>query len=281
MASRMILRRMARCQVLEYALLAFRDKVSVALEERFRPFLEEGETMPSVSMFLTLFARSMRGYSDQLSFVDISRLDELNGDAEVREQLSTAMKTARQRLITARETVHFIYGKAARKRFGFQRRTGRTAIALLEQGRRLVGHLRNPEKLAGLTPRIPAVVDLSAVASEIETALEVLADLHERFEVERRQTTETKIRKDATMTVFDQAFVPQARVIEGLFFIAGFRKLAERVRPTTSKRMGRGDVAEQDIEEVKQTLEEAVAEDTLWAGDSPVIPPTPASAEAG
>lgn len=40
----MILRRMVRCQVLEYALLAFRDKVSAALEERFRPFLEEGET---------------------------------------------------------------------------------------------------------------------------------------------------------------------------------------------------------------------------------------------
>lgn len=259
MASAMILKRMGRLRLLAYALLAFGDKVAAALEARYRPFLEEGETMPSFGMILTLFARSMKDYSKKLSFADISRLDELDEDFEYREQLSDATENVRQLLINARETIRYVYGKSALKKFGFQRRTGHVPIVLSEQGRRIVGNLRDPEKFEGLKPRVKATVDLPGQAAEIEAALDAL-DLHSnQFELERRKTIETKIQKDSTMDVFDDSFVPQARILEGLFHVAGFRKLAARIRPTIVSGTGR-DIDTEGLEELEKAFEESLAQ---------------------
>lgn len=257
MASVMILRRMGLCRLVEFALLTFAGKVGEALEARFRPLLEEGETMPSFGMVLTLFARFLQDCRSRLSATDISRLDELDGNVEVREDLSEAINGVRQLLINSRDTIRSVYGDLALKRLGFQGRTAREAIALLQQGRRVLANLGDPLKLEGLTPRVKATVDLAGMAAELAGALELLQGLADDIAVERRKATETKIEKDTTMDFFDDLFIPMARVVEGMFHVGGFSRLARRIRPASSSRIGRPEVDTGSLEGLEPSPEES------------------------
>ena len=79
---------------------------------------------------------------------------------------------------------------------------------------------------------------------------EVMDEIH----VERRKADATQLVKNAETEFFDGSYIPIARVAEAFFILAGFPKLARRIRPSTKSQLGRdtGDAEGLDLGEAEE-----------------------------
>jgi hypothetical protein len=122
------------------------------------------------------------------------------------------------------------------QQLGFDQRTPQDPVPLVTQAERVAEHLRSDEAATArrlfegdtFDPRqYAAAVEKST--GELRTALDVVAD-------ERRRAEKVMLEKRTVTEEYDELFLHGARTFESYCRLAGKKELADRVRPSETRR---------------------------------------------
>jgi len=193
----------------------------------------------AVAPVIAALADTLEGAAERMDAADAAHEDELGDDAAPRRLRDEASETLVQRLIELRRAVELTYGPEAIEELGFSGSTPREATRVANFAARVLERLPS---LAGRTPRMPGMtLDLVALAAPTAAAQDQLRTALESVATEAREAEQTLRAKQAAIADYDTTFSSVAKVLEGMFTLAGARDLARRIRP--SARRG-GQVAE-------------------------------------
>ncbi len=171
---------------------------------------------------------------DQMVEVDRRHRDEAAETEIARNVRDDAAAALRHEVIGIRDIVDDVYGEDVSRQLGFARQTPRAAEMLAEQVAHLVVRLGTADSEI-LEPRFGATpLDLSRHVARLTRAYKRLQLMLAEVESKERDTEHAKVDRDAMLETFDRTCIDVSRMIESLFRMAGFDKLADRVRPPVS-----------------------------------------------
>lgn len=235
------------------------------LAPRIAARLPEGsEAAAGVAPLFSALADLLEGTATAMDEADGAHEDELGDDDAPRLQRDESTETLVLALVDLRRTVELVYGAAAAKELGFSGETPREPTMVASFTARVLDRLPT---LADRTPRMPGMtLDLPAIAAPIAAAHEQLHAALQTVAVEAREAEQTLLAKQAAIADYDAAFGSVARVLEGMFSLAGAKELARRVRPSVRRAGEVAELSEEGEGEEPPGSTEAVPEPTPEPG---------------
>ncbi len=218
-------------------------EVAVGFERRVARVLREGETAPDVEHLMDVVARLVRLESRELVDVDETATLEGMGVKRMRRECRQALAPVRAVIVAWRKRMVGIYGaQETASLLGFKGRTPRSVEDLDLLAEFLLRHLPALE-----LPEVDGVkIDPRAWAGELRPA-------HKRLRralgtLSRRQWGEEQVidAKARALETFDGTYSLAVRLLEILFYLAGRRFLAERLRPGILPELRGGSRAAED-----------------------------------
>jgi len=211
-------------------------RVMAELVDKLTPFLEEGEQLDLPTLPKVL-ARLIRDREERLTQADMARAERLEAQRRRRDQAAAEL---RRRLIRLRRNAETHYGvEPAQEFLVITGATSRNPSALVEQGRRVINRLRDPE----LTPPEPVIPGGPLAREEwadlLEPAVEELAAALSRVLHGRSKGRETLAEKRHAIEEHDRDVGRSARLAEALFGLADRPDLAENMRPLSPRQRRR------------------------------------------
>lgn len=150
---------------------------------------------------------------------------------ETRDEAASAMYEA---IVRARSLMEAV--KAGESvRFGLDGRTPRAASSMLAFAQNAVDSLRNSDESLGT---LGIDVDTSALADQLQPALDGLADAVDTMAAEEREAEASLVKRDKVLAGWQRTYRSVARILEGVYRMAGADELADRVRPTIRRATG-------------------------------------------
>ncbi|MGM0558395.1 MAG: hypothetical protein ACQEVA_18565 [Myxococcota bacterium] len=181
-------------------------------------------------------------------------------DPAAREARDVAAATMYEALIRARSLMEAVkVGESVR--FGLDGRTPRGASSLLAFAQNAVDSLRNTSQSLGT---LGIDIDTTTLADQLQPALDGLTDAVDTMATEEREAEATLVERDKVLERWERTYRSIARILEGVYRMAGEDDLADRVRPTIRRATGAEDPEDEvDVEPIVDGGEDA--------GDEPIV----------
>jgi hypothetical protein len=221
------------------------NEVDQKLRALLSVYLEAGESMPDVALFVRLIRRHLLHASSELNAADLAHESEIADDAQPRVERDEAEADLRDTVVNYRNAVSVGYGEAATRAHAVGSAAPSDARGLLRYAKDFHAGLVDAARAPSTRPRGGLVVDRAILAAELAPRI---ARLDAALEVVDREAAElrlTQTAKDSAIAANDVAFSGVANAMEGLLILAGRRDLADRVRPS-ARRAG---VVDQEVAE--------------------------------
>ncbi len=260
MATKMVTDRSAEASFVDAAAKTFLREVSPSLDQTLSPLLEEGESLPDLTLLPKLAVRLVDSRLEQLIEADKANIDAQAALIEPRKRRDDAADGLSETLFGLRDVARGLYGRkmVARILPGDQT-IPRRPKALLHDAEHVLERLLDPDqnrpshKLEGiLIEPGQLAVSLEPAKSELDLALG-------EVDVKRREAQITQAAKDEAMAEFSTAYRASIRLLEALSSIAGKPALAERVRPTRRRKSAKPEDEEAGTEASPDEQGEATA----------------------
>lgn len=166
-------------------------------------------------------------------------------DGPVRAARDAAERDVANLMIRLRSTVEDALGRGALATYGLEGETARGP-------RKIMNHAENVARLlrktpASITTELGSTFSTAAAAAAVEAKQATLAALIQDDEREARELEGALARRDRAAAAWSDAYQGVATALEGMCRLAGWRELADRVRPT--QRTVRGEDAGPEIGE--------------------------------
>ena len=221
--------------------------IAAAIDRDLSPYLQKGEAMPDLGLFVRLVGRKLKKDVERLLDADRAHEVELSDDAAPREARDEATEQVRSVLVDLRDSVTTAYGLAGLKKLSLVEPIPVDPSAVASKARSVADDLRD-EAIKLPKPRRPSLkVDRKGFAAEIAADLPALAKALEHVAREEREAKVTLAAKSSAMATHDRGFSRGAGLLATLSGYGGLDAIAATMRPST-RRAGRR-VVEEEPEE--------------------------------
>ncbi len=200
------------------------------LEEHFKPYLQQGETMPDVGLLLDLMARSIADRVENAKNADRKHSQEKDEDSETREARDEADAVAREELTFLRSSLEGAHGKEALGRTGVPSRVPPTAKQLRDVLANSLSRLDSGVKLP--PPRKPNIPSWSeqALKTELQSILSPLEQALKNLSRELRESEVALTEKWQAINALHATNLNSISVLIGFAKMVGLDDLADRIR---------------------------------------------------
>lgn len=233
MPSKMVLDREKRAAAVANAARQHAAKMSVALATRFAPVLAAEQPLPDFDNLQQALGQLVAAERQQLVSRDETHVTELDHDREVRAARDTAAAEVYEKLFEVRDTFEGQFGAgASAKVLGGETRIPTDPLALHRLGSRVLERLLSPQLVLPPARLNGVSVDPPALATSFDLPLHRLGEALETLGRERKDSDDTVLEKAAALERTDRTVAAAARVLDGLYALAGYPGWAEKVRLT-------------------------------------------------
>jgi hypothetical protein len=174
--------------------------------------------------------------TDTMRTSELELSAELADDHRVRADRDTFFEKLRDGLTRTRTFFADEFDDTVADSYGMQDAPPRTPDKLVPYAQNVVAHLRR-EPRAGVDA-IGLSYDTDQMADRLDGWSTELEDALDRIDIEIREVELLRAERDKVVEEWEQRYLGTAKLLEGLYILAGRPDLAKRVRPT--KRRSRG-----------------------------------------
>ena len=202
------------------------------LQARLERYLESGEVMPDIALFMRLITRHIGRAAEELTSAHRAHEAELSDDVAPRLERDDAEVELRDLVIMFRNGISAAFGDGVLRAHSIYDSAPSDTRGLLDYAKGLRIALVDPALAPTARSRAGLVVDRAAMALELDPAI---ARLDAAVKVVTREASElavTQTAKDTAMNTNDTVFKNAANVMEALLILADRKDLADRVRPS-------------------------------------------------
>lgn len=193
---------------------------------------------------LVQLAMHVEGRAELLKTRELEYTAEQADDGPVREARDTKVAEVISLVVKLRSAVDDHMGRNALRTYGLKSETPRAP-------RTLLGYVQNVVSLLGQAPAAVSsgfgTFDTAAAANALSAQRAALEALVKDDDREARELEDALTRRNRASADWATAYQGVAAALEGLYRLAGWKELADRVRPT--QRTIRGEDAGEEIEE--------------------------------
>lgn len=244
-------RRLAGSHALETFFSAYASRLGGRLEERLRPLLRDGETMPDVTLLLKLLGRYMADLRRALEGAGKRRADAITAMRLAYRDRDRAEKEARTRFVDLRQVAAGAYRRQDLESLGLAGRIARHPFPLFRQGTDLLARFSHPDFVLP-EPIIPGVA-LSPPVLE-EKLRPLVSRLGQRLQgllAARRRLEAARVRQSNALRALERAYVQLGQVAHALCVLLDEPWLAGRTHRSLrrlDRKLGKDIVHENEAE---------------------------------
>lgn len=232
MPSRLIDRYRADSQAVATGAEEVAEEVGAALAERFRPFLQDGESQVDWVLAQKLASRLLASRDQRLDGIDLQLELERTTNKKLRADRQKIATKVRSQLRAARHLIDESFGKDVAVGIFRQRRVSEIAPErLVRLARETVEALRSPELLPSLNLAGEDVGDPADLAGKLERRANELAEHLEVLIPKRKRETMRVGAKQEGWQEATKVRLQAQDMLVGFYRGAGFDHLATRLRP--------------------------------------------------
>lgn len=213
-------------------------QVAASLAEMLAPYAaEDGGAVPDVERLFKLLRRLMTDKTTGLVKADAAVTAEMADDDPARAQRDGSEAALRERTLSLRNGVATMYGNAGLSTLAMTDTPAAGPLPLKNYASSVIDALRkvqrNEATLTPLRADEPFKLGVDDAIASLAPHLAPLEAALKNVDQERIQLQEMVMVKGAALSVNDLVFLNSAGVFECCCAIAGFPRIAERVRPST------------------------------------------------
>jgi len=238
MASKSVLDRQRVGQAIVAAARTHAQEVGERLSNQLSAVLEDGETLPDLTLIQQLLARLLESRLDELNQADHDHLAEVDDDRDPRRRRTEASIEVRQQIAEIREAVRAVFaGDLVVRGLCLDGEVPMEPTTLHAAANEILGRLRVPPD-ENLSERLVAgcTFDMTRAADALQPKVEALGAALSDVRRERMELQSTGLRRQRSLQGFDRVGRGVARTLQGWLELAGFPEQAARVRLTPMKR---------------------------------------------
>jgi hypothetical protein len=213
-------------------------RTGAALDELWKPLLEEGQSSPDGKLQMNLIAIAIERCQSVLEDADMAHARELGDDAEPRKKRDAAVSAAYRELTSLRDDIVAVFGDTGIKALGMSGNTPQDGPRLERLIRDVAGRLRDENVSLG-TAKGRVSLDRKAASDEL---IPLASELKETIAVVDKEAAEAKGTQDARNAAIDLWMdkVPKlCALARGLLLVAGDVEGAALIvstpKPTSSR----------------------------------------------
>jgi len=250
MVSKMVTDRQKTARALASALTEHAAGAHARFSDLVQPYLREEEQTPDLVLFQELLQRHLAAVRENLVGVDTLHHWEQLDDQQVRAKRDQAVLDLSSLLVRLRSTVKGACGAGSYGTvLGVEEYVPRDP-EVLQRYASLVKERLETGSLDAQTLTLEGVsIDATPWIRLIEEPLSRLSQALDLLSGEKRGTIESQLAKNALMADYDRAFRNGAQILQSLFRFVGMDELAERVRPSSNRRLPQGPQPEESSPE--------------------------------
>ncbi|MEM7585782.1 MAG: hypothetical protein AAF560_20500 [Acidobacteriota bacterium] len=224
------------CRFVLAALSQQSQELSQKLQALYQPFLDEGDPVPDFLGTLTALGRGIKKAILEVIRADTVLFTANAALAATRQARSDRTADLSRLIIGLRQACNALFRDLSVQELGFDQRTAQDPVPLLIQAERIVERLRG-----GSASEVEHVFegddfDPARYADQIEQKAAGLREALDAFVEARRHSEKVMLEKRALTGEYDTLFLHGARTFESYCRLVGKADLADRVRPSESRK---------------------------------------------
>lgn len=174
--------------------------------------------------------------TSELRETELAYYAEKADDAPVRAARDAAAADLGSLLSLLRSTIESTLGAPALRTYGLEGEVPRTPNKLLNHAKNVLRQLDSNATM--VTTALGTTFDTVPAAKAVKIKIDALAGHIDDDNREARELEDALTRRNRAMDAWTEGYQGTASALEGLFRRAGYKELAERVRPTQRKARG-------------------------------------------
>jgi hypothetical protein len=226
-----------------------------------------GEVLAALAARLGISTEEMRAG-------ELALAAELADDDEHRDQRDEIVEQLRGELFEGRDAIERGFGEGAASAYGLDGTPPRQPDSLLAYAENAINLLQQTPKSD--TDVFGIAIDTNKVAGRLEQSHAKLEAALDQLDEETRKAHTARVARDEAVDEWTEVFRGTARVLSGMYLLAGRKDLAERVRPRVRRSSGATEPPE-DVEDALDGLDEP--DDNQPDADAPADTDTPADTD--
>lgn len=231
MASKSVTDRSKSADLVVHALRTSATSVGKKLDEKLRPHLRKGETMPDWSLVFELLARGLETRSEAARKADEAHATELSDDAGPRRRRDEAHEQTNAAVVEIKEAVSALFGDSWFGKLQLPNPIPQDPAALARAAGEFLGAL---DRVKLPAPRLKGIgkFDSSSWREMLESPAARLSAALQEVTRETREAEVTYKEKSRAVAAHDAFFGLAAGLSVSLLRLAGEDELAARLRPS-------------------------------------------------
>lgn len=211
----------------------------------------DGDTIGEV---LAALAERLGISTEEMRAGELALAAELADDDEHRERRDVSVEQLRGELFDARDAIERGFGEGAASAYGLEGTPPRQPDSLLAYAENAINLLQQTPQSDTDVFGIP--VETAKIADRLEQSHAELEAVLDQLDDETRKAHSARVARDEAVDQWTEVYRGTARVLSGMYLLAGRKDLAERVRPRIRRSSGATEPPA-DVEDALDGLDES------------------------